>query len=375
MKKQVLRFPLQLGAFLVLAANGTAASSKQAITRPQCSFLSPNRPCLNSDLPGQINAYTKLSFLYWECGERGLDYAVKNRSNQSDSKISVYQPSFKWDPALRLVAGYHLPFDNWMIDLTYSFFFQHTHNHVDDSADTFGRGILSVWTSPKAFLSGNLFARWREARAKWKIRAQFFDLMLRNDLWNGNTLSFQPACGLKLATLQQRYAVSYSGGNTIQLTIDDQETFLSSTVNMNNRSFNIGPAAGCGSRWCLNRRWNLFGTLSGALLASNFHVGRNEFDVSTTAQTIIGSYRNSDHYWTYRPQGTVQLGIQWENCSCNKTSVLHYALSASYEAQYWWKQNMLLRHYDAPIAQSHTQAASQGDLFFQGLTVDLLFDY
>ena len=353
---------------LTLAAGGAMAA-------PACSYLPPNRPCVKANLTDQINAYTQLSFLYWECGERGLDFALKNRRSQSDSDISIHQPSFKWDPALRLVAGYHLPLDDWKIDFTYSFFFQHTCNRVDDSADAFGRGIMSVWTSPGAFLSENLFARWKEATAKWKIHAQFFDLMLRHDLWNGNALSFEPSCGLKLALLQQRYVVTYSAGNVIDLPIHNQETLLRSTINMNNRSLNIGPGAGIGSSWSLNRRWNLFGSLSGALLASHFHVGRNEFDVSTTTEAIIGSYRNSDHYWTYRPQGALQIGIQWGNCSCNKNSVLHYALSASYEAQYWWKQNMMLRHYDAPIAQSHTQAPSQGDLFFHGLTVDLLFDF
>lgn len=354
-------------ALLLVAATG-------AIAEPNCSYLSPNRPCVKSDLPDQTNVYTQLSFLYWECGERGLDFALKNRSLQSDSDISVHQPSFKWEPAFRFVLGYHLPFDNWKIDFTYSFFFQHIYNHIDDAADSFGRGILSVWTSPGAFLLENLFARWKDASAKWKIRAQFFDFMLHQDLWNSNALSFQPSCGLKLALLQQRYAVSYTAGNGIDLG-PDTETLLSSTINMNNRSLNIGPIAGCGSRWCWSRHWNLFGSLTGALLASYFHVGRNEFDVSSTDQTIIGSYRNSDQYWTCRPQGTVQLGIQWGNCSCNKRSVLHYALSASYEAQYWWKQNMLLRHYDAPIVQSHTQAPSQGDLFFHGLTMDLLFDF
>lgn len=373
-----MKIQLALGAFFVLSTNGLCCMQLQKAqtvnaanqTAPRCSYLPPNRECIKSDLPDQSNVYTQISFLYWECGERGLDYAVKNKNSQSNSILSVHQPSLKWDPAFRFVLGYHLPHDNWKIDFTYTLFFQHRFDHLDDSANVFGQGILSVWTSPGAFLSENLFARWLGATAKWKIHAQFFDLMLRHDLWNGNALSFQPACGLKLALLQQRYAVSYFPGNTIA-----NETLLKSTINMNNRSLNIGPGVGCGSKWCLDPHWNLFGSLSGALLGANFHVGRNEFDVSSTTQTIIGSYRDRDQYWTYRPQAALQLGIQWADCSCSKTKVLHYALSASYEAQYWWKQNMLLRHYDAPIPQSHTMAATQGDLFFQGLNIDLLFDF
>jgi hypothetical protein len=97
--------------------------------------------------------------------------------------------------------------------------------------------------------------------------------------------------------------------------------------------------------------------------------------LSPANSAIIGSYRVSDEYWTYRPQGTVAFGIQWTSCSCRANSVLHYGVSASYEAQYWWKQNMLLRHFDAPIAASQSLSPCQGDLFFQGLNINLLFDF
>jgi hypothetical protein len=345
-----------------------------------CSYLPSSRPCVKGPLPNQINVYTQLSFLYWGCAERGLDFALKNNEPQNNSNLSAQQPSFKWDPSFRFMLGYHLPIDNWNIDFTYSVFYQNVLNRIDhsfdiNSASTFGSGILSVWTSPGAFLGENIYARWQSATAKWKLHAHFFDWMLRHDLAIGYAVSFQPFCGIKMALLQQRYTLSYSPGNIVFLPSTDPQLLLSSTINMNNRSFNIGPGAGCSSRWCFSPRWNLFGSLSGALLGSHFQVGRNEFDVSTTTDTIIGSYRVSNHYWTYRPEAALSLGLQWSDCSCNKNSTLHYGFSASYEAQYWWKQNMMLRHYDAPAAQSHTLSPVQGDLFFQGLTVDALFDF
>jgi len=366
MREWCARF-VAIGTILGSSASGSTEP-------PACSFLPPNRPCVQSDLPDQSNVYTQLSLLYWGCGEKGLDFALKNKTSQTNSIISVHKPSFKWDPAFRFILGYHLPQDNWKIDFTYSVFYQHVRNRIDDAINAFGQGILSVWTSPGAFLSENLFARWQNAAAKWKIHAHLFDLMLRHDLWNGKALSFQPAFGLKMALLQQRYDVIYSHGNTVSYE-EVPETFLKSTINMNNRSLNIGPEVICGSRWCMSPNWSLFGSLSGALLGAHFHVGRNEFDTSLFDEIYVGSYREKNHYWTYRPQGAFVFGIQWANCDCSKTKALHYALSASYEAQYWWKQNMLLRHYDAPIAQSQTLAPAQGDLFFHGLTIDLLFDF
>lgn len=344
-----------------------------------CSFLPSSRSCTQLTTEKQSNIYTQLSFLYWECAERNLDFAIKNSSSQANSQLSVHQPSLKWDPALRIMLGGHLPHDHWNFDFTYSFFFQHTddrvkHNFDIASPSAFGSGILSVWTSPGAFLQENIYARWQSAQAKWKIHSHFFDWMLRHDLCNGYALSFQPACGIKMALLTQRFILRYLPGNIVYPS-GNPETLLSSTINMNNRSLNIGPNFGCSTEWSLSRHFKLFGSLSAALLASHFHVGRNEYDVSTMPNALIGSYRISHHFWTYRPESSLNFGFRWKGCECSPTNAFGYAISASYEAQYWWKQNMLLRHFDAPNAQSQTLTPAQGDLFFQGLTIDLLFDF
>lgn len=344
---------------------------------PPCVFLPANRPCVkNICALDQSDIYLQLSFLYWMAEERGLDYCVKNNQSQFDARMKLYRPTFDWQPAFRLVLGTYLPQDNWSLDLTYSFYLQHINSGAKDNfTGAFGNGLLAVWTSPGAFNSStNLYARWQRADSKWKIHAYFFDLMLRNNLCNGKALSFQPACGLKMAILQQRYDVRYRFGGTVNTT-GVTETLISSSINMKNRSFNIGPSAALATHWSLNGYWSLNGALSGSILASEFTVGRNEFDVSSTSTTQIGTYRFNNDFWTWRPQASLLLGAEWSDCVCTPRKVIHFGLKASYEMQYWWKQNMMLRHIDAPIVQSHTLAPVQGDLVFQGLTVDLFFDF
>lgn len=339
---------------------------------PPCVFLPTARPCVeNPCLLNQSDVYLQFSFLYWMAQERGLDYAIKNKTNQFDARGDLYQPSFDWEPAFRVVAGGYLPHDNWRLDFTYAFYLQ----TLEDSAKhnfigNFGEGLMAVWTAPGAFSDGNIYARWELAETKWKLHANFFDLMLRNDLCSGKQLSFQPACGLKMALLQQRYSVTYSYGSSF-----DDQSFMSSKINLTNRSFNFGPSAGIGTRWCLSPYWNLNGYLGGALLASQFDLGRNEYDLSTTTIKRVGSYRFNRDFWTWRPQTTLLFGVEWSDCICSPDRVLHWGFKASYEMQYWWKQNMMLRHIDAPIVQSHTVASVQGDLMFQGLTVDIFFDF
>lgn len=368
MKSALLVLPLLTAAHL--AAENLCPPS------PPCVFLSSNRPCVKNPCElDQSDIYLQLSFLYWMAEERGLDYAVKNTQSQFDAKMQPYQPIFAWQPAFRFVLGGYLPQDNWSLDFTYSFYLQHINSAVKNNfTGAFGNGLLAVWTAPGAFTSTNLYARWQGAATQWKLHANFFDLMLRNNLCTGKALAFQPACGLKMAILQQRYEVRYKFGNTYS-NGGTPETFISSSINMKNRSFNIGPAAAIGTHWNLNSHWSLNSLLSGALLASQFDVGRNEYDVSSTTATQIGSYRFNHDFWTWRPQSSLSLGVEWSDCACETKKVIHYGLKASYEMQYWWKQNMMLRHIDAPIPQSHTLAPVQGDLVFQGLTVDLFFDF
>lgn len=367
----------KLSLFLaLLSAPLLSANTDCKQPLPICSFLPKDRPCIiDSCRLNQSDVYLKLSVLYWVAQENGLDYALKNQQSQFDAKMKLYQPKFTWEPAFRALIGCYLPHDGWKLDFSYSFFIHHidqTTKHL--TSNVFGDGLLAVWTAPGAFLSGNIYARWRLAETKWKIHANFFDAMLRNALFAGKALSFEPSFGIKMAILQQRFQVNYSLGNTYT-TPTITETYVNSKINMKNRSFNIGPSFAMQSRWCLSPHWNLSGSLGGSLLASQFHVGRNEFDVSTTTSTQIGSYRFNHDYWTWRPQASLLFGIEWGDCVCRKKSVIHYGFKASYEMQYYWKQNMMLRHTDAPIVQSQIMSPSQGDLAFQGLSVDIFFDF
>ena len=354
-----------------LAVLLVAASAMYA----ECPFLPVDRPCIPSKGPNdQTDVYTEISFLYWEALEKGLDFALKNTQTQYDEKATVHEVVFNFEPACRLKLGTYLP-DGWKIDATWSFFFHTIEANAKDLFDTTatpGPGLIPVWTSPGAFNSDNVYARWEYANTEWKLHANFVDLLLRTDLLMSPGLGFEPAFGVKMAILQQRFNVAYLSGNTINVDSVLQD-LSNSTIHMTNRSLNIGPEVGCALTWHITRRWNVLGSLSGALLGSRFTVGRNEYDAS---DTVTGSYRNNYNFWTYRPQASMRLGFQWTDCiPLQGSGRLRFAIGASYEAQCWWKQNMMLRHYDAPTVQSHTLTSTVGDLFFHGLDIDFLFDF
>lgn len=354
-----------------------------------CSYLPPCRNCiLLQEPPRQSNLYTALDFLYWEGSEGGLEYAFKNKGTQFQQRGQMHKPHFEWEPAARFLLGYFLSQDKWW---TLNFFFTYFGTRVKDQVEHLfdrtssdpGTGIIAVWTAPFAFGETTLGARWEQSRADWKLRAYIFDGLLGHSLCVSSSLSIQPAFGLKLALLQQRYKVSYELGNTILYGTDGgapffDQSLISSHINMKNRSWNIGPAFALASRWHFRCHWSAFAAASAALFASHFAVKRNETDLAldSNSSDILSDFIHlADSHWTFRPQAALQLGLSWSHCHCYQNRTLFYALSLAYEAQYWWKQNMLLRYVDGTRQIFTELAPTQGDLFFQGLTLDARLDF
>ena len=326
--------------------------------------------------------FFSLDFLYWESIERGLDYALKNQNNQSNQQLSLYEPHFQWEPAFRLQVGTHLPQDDWDLSCTYTYFqtkSDNTAQHLFNTSGTPGPGLLAVWICPTAFAGNGVGVRFEQATADWKLRAQILDCGLSREFCVSPALSLEPGFGGRIAWIHQHYDLLYSLGNTIASALGSLSTVLSSELQMLNFSNNFGPFFSCASRFRCGGGWDLFGTLSGAVLASRFHVERKESDFYTnTSSGLQQEYiRLKNNYWIFSPQGALALGVRFGKCVSLAQQMLYYSLSASYETQIFWKQNQLLQYIDS--FQSTTWTASvvptQGDLFLHGLTFNFALDF
>lgn len=343
-----------------------------------CAYLPASRRCqLTSNCLENADSYVLFDFLWWETTERGLEFASKNTRASFNQDIQIYEPDFSFGPAFRIGLGTHLNHDNWDLEFTYTRYYTHTLNHAYyDFGGNPNGGIRSIWTSSVAFLGNNFHTLWQDVEAKWKIHANLFDLFLKQRLCLSPAITIEPALGIKMALLQQRYKVIYQNGNTTDIDVGNGPEpiqFISSTIGMNNRSLNFGPTATILTKWNLWDHFDFLGGISGSLLAARFSIGRNEFDVSSTTQLQFDSLIEEDAYWTFRPQAAATFGIGWTECICRPKSVLYYGFSASYEALVYWKQNMLYRYIDQSNAAMI--APTQGDLFFHGLTLDAFVDF
>ena len=345
------------------------------------AYLPPMPNCLTSG-PDQVEVFCSFDLLYWEGAERGLEYAFKNSSSQTDQQLTIYDMHPVWEPAFKLGLGGHLPHDNWDLGLNYTFFRSTSYGaakHNFDLTGTPGPGLIASWISPGAFGGNGVGVRFSGATARWKLFTQLLDGMLSRSFLVGKELAITPGFGLRCAWIHQNYNLAYSGGNTISNALSSLEKVISSNIEMSNLSNNFGPLVSIASRWRLAEQWDLFGSLSGSILASHFHVIRKESDAYTN--TMSGIEQDfvwlKRKYWAFCPQGQIALGVRFGDCVTTVHRSIYYSIGASYEAQIFWKQNQLLRYVDnfqdSPL--SATVVPTQGDLILHGLTIDVHGDF
>ena len=324
--------------------------------------------------------FCTFDFLVWDSREDGLEYAYKNTQTQNDQDLHSYEPKSKFEPAFRVGFRGLLPYDEWTVGAAYTYYYTDRHQSTSHSFDltaTPGPGIISVWTYPSAFLNNNTAVRFEEADNRWKVHSSFVDLSLARKTAFGSRFTFTPEFGLRAAWIHQRYEVDYSSGNTVTPSEGPAITALSSSIDMNCLSNNVGPFFGFGANWHLGAGLNLFSNCSGALLASRFHIGRGETDLFLSEGFRTESIDLHETFWTFRPQGQLALGLRFLDTFSYRLRSFSYSFSAAYEVQIWWKQNGFFRYIDELNATSSGAYVSmtQGDLMLHGLTFEAGFNF
>ena len=330
----------------------------------------------------QNEIFFSFDLLVWDAREEGLEYAYKNTGNQTNQSLTSLEPHTKFEPAFRLGLGGFLPYDHWKLGALYTFYRTNRHTSGSQSfspTGTPGPGMSSVWTYPSAFSNNNNGARFTSASNQWRLHASLLDFALSRPCSIASYFTATPSFGIRSAWLHQRYEVNYGSGNLIVFGAGNQVNVISSGIEMNCSSNNVGLLFGCGFNWAMGKNWDLFTDLSGAFLASHFDVKRGETDLfqnlAGTLQTQ--SVRLKSEYWTFRPQGQLALGFRYVNDFRYGSRLVRYRISAAYEAQMWWKQNQLLRYIDTlnTLSSGANTTPTQGDLMFHGADLSAGFDF
>lgn len=116
------------GAFAMAKKPSPSIEELQPPTQgPSLGILPSARPCpplnKNSGAP-----YISASYIYWQGKMGGLEYAAKNKGPVEIDLAHIQynthtiQPDFAWHPGYRAQLGWHLPYDGWDLEATYTYF-------------------------------------------------------------------------------------------------------------------------------------------------------------------------------------------------------------------------------------------------------------
>jgi len=299
----------------------------------------PARPQLNSN-----RLFLKGDGFLWKAFIGGNDFAA---ITEADAAIGESKRAdFRWRWGFRAEMGYRLPHDQWDAVATYTWFHDKADRTAVSGPEETVIPLLPPYTS---------FAEGASASIQWHLRYQNLDAMLKKGYFLSRHFSVTPFFGLRNSWIDHGYKARYSDPNG-----EVPETIY---VWAKQDFWGIGPVTGLSSEWHFSSQWMIFGSFNGSVLAS-------DYDLSGQLLTSEG-LQDKIKANTKRMSPTVQgaLGFGWHmNFNRNRN---HIALRFSYEAQYWWKQNLTIGYNSSYYSISRNGE----DLGFHGFTLDALFDF
>ncbi len=334
------------------------------ITVSRLSAMQPCAlPCANIDAC-QNNQTSHVSVfanaLYWQAGEEGLDYMIKNNTGATFINCgNVERVKFDWNGGFRVGLGYCHDCCPMGVNACYTRF---TTGGNDSVSATFPEVLFPVWSNP----STNIVTE-KEAQTRLKLLFEAVDLQLSTLFSPNCCVNLMPVLGVRYARINQRFNINASGGQSlgpIAFVLDD-------AIAMKNNFWGVGPKVGINSTWGSWHGLSIFGAMDFALLSGTFDIKQREdivFTDGVPATTFLNIKDNRFHL--VRPNLNIILGLQWDWQICGGHAL---CFSAGWEQQFFFGQNQLMRFSDDVNPGVNT--AVQGDFSTRGLTVAVSYSY
>jgi hypothetical protein len=305
--------------------------------------------------------------LYWHAKVGGTEFAYTDNDPVGALPIKgrVKHIDFEWDWGFRFGLGYNFDHDGWDIRAEYTYF-------DSNGSDSTSAGLNST-VIPLRGTSGIVatvanpayqFIFCGSAKSQYDFDYQSVDLELGRAYFVSRTLSFRPHWGLKSAWIDQQQITRYTGG-----TANDNNLGLGvNTVHVKDDCdfWGLGPRVGVDSKWYLGCGFSIFGNVAGALLFGHFDVNHKErYSLLQDNRVKMSANRHA-----FSPNVQMQLGLRYDTyVHCGKQ---HIGVGLGYEANYWWRQNQMLKIDDAQVLKYERYSE---DVSMHGLTLDIKWDF
>jgi len=275
----------------------------------------------------------------------------------SDLHASVINMDFNYKPGFKVGAGGYFDYDNWDVQLQYTWF-HNTQKHSTDAPDG-GQIIQSRGT---AFLDGLNTVQYQSASQSWKLDMDIIDLDLGRWYYVGTKLTFRPSFGARAAWIGQKAVIHYTNEG-----VDD---FYD--IHKKSRSWAIGAKAALDTNWLIGSGFRLYGNGEADLLFTKYTRASYSADHETAAGVVTDPVSVTQRrIYAVKPHLDLELGFGWGTyIDCNNW---YMDFSAGYGFQVFFDQNMFRGFYDN-VSQG-TSSMPNGNLYVHGLTATFKLDF
>ncbi|NGX44222.1 MAG: hypothetical protein K1060chlam3_00387 [Candidatus Anoxychlamydiales bacterium] len=334
--------------FLAILAMSTAhARHENCKTKPKCPT-----PC-SCDIPkppesSSYNqsarvgvckakgAFVTGSFIYWEALEQGFYLYLLKNDQSNPTRQEAVNITYTFDPGFKVGLGYNLQYDDWTTYVEYTHY--HSKNSFSKTRPSWATSQTIYW-----FDSNDLA---NEYQANLKIDLDILDLELSRSEYRSQKLIFSPFWGLKGGVIDQSFTF--------------RAIFSSSSISntIKSDSWLIGPRIGVYTKWLLGKGFSLNGKAAGSLNYQKFHNMHASFQNMKINDDFVVS-----------PIVEMLLGFNWE--SYFDKNYWHFDISAGYELQVLWNQNMIIKNRILSLNSN----IDSGKLTLHGLNITARFDF
>ncbi|MCB1072189.1 MAG: MOMP family protein [Chlamydiia bacterium] len=300
----------------------------------------------------------KGEFLWWHASLDNLEYAIALKGTVPQNGPfnlggSFKFPDFKFDPGVRVSAGYDFGKDNWDVIARWTYHYTDPTSHASAGSDSAGLFVINEYLSPQGVKIEPLA---ETARAKWQNQINVADLEMGYDYFFSNMFSVRSFFGLKAAWINMDYDTYFGNANIGGLNGNQQ--FIDLTIRNKSEYWGVGLQAGFEGYLHMGWGFSLYSRIASSLLYGGYDTRIRQTDSTGNTFRITA---NSE----YRQRAMAQLavGLEWAKCFSNGVLL---AFNLGWEEQYWWNQNEMRIIIDSQPT---------GDLTFTGLHAGVRLDF
>lgn len=297
-------------------------------------------PRVDSSWDLNVNA----SFIYWYYSQDGMDVAYVAPAAGVPGNVEYAE--FNYKPGFKLGFGVDTHFDNWAVNLDYTWF-----HHSNGSSATSATGFTaSDWFQPA------VAGTFGSMSSLWGMHLDQIDLVLARPYYESPKVTISPSGGIRALWIHQGLNVTMSNPLLLGATAVASTSY--------SHGWAIGPKFGINSKWAIWKGLRFDGVVGSSVLFSRYTSVTNTQATATTSVTSTDENINA-----VRPTLDMGLGLGYgAYLFKNKFFV---DVSARYDFAEYWSQNMM-RSFASQLAGKGNDI---GDLNMHGLTVTVRCDF